>query len=117
VLHHLSESVGRREDCVLLVGFQASGTLGRRLQDGEKVVNIFGEPHDVRCKVRSMAGFSAHADWQELMSAVQHLPGRCRQVFVVHGEDGPAETHAQRLRDHGFGEVVVPSKYDTIEVP
>lgn len=117
VLHHLSQSVGRREDCVLLVGFQASGTLGRRLLDGEKVVNIFGEPHDVRCKVRSMAGLSAHADWQELMSAVQHLPGRCHQVFVVHGEDGPAETHAQRLRDHGFGRVVVPSKYDTIEVP
>jgi metallo-beta-lactamase family protein len=117
VLHHLSHSVGRAQDCVLLVGYQANGTLGRRLLNGEKVVNIFGEPHDVRCKVRSMSGFSAHADWRELTAAVSHLRGRCRQVFVVHGEDGPAETHAQRLRDHGFPQVVVPSKFDVVDVP
>jgi metallo-beta-lactamase family protein len=116
VLHHLSHSVGRTQDCVLLVGFQAAGTLGRRLLDGEQVVNIFGEPHPVRCKVRSMAGLSAHADSAELLAAVEHLPSRCKQVFVVHGEDGPAETHAQRLRGLGFAQVHVPAKRDIIEV-
>jgi metallo-beta-lactamase family protein len=117
VLHHLSNSVGRREDCVLLVGYQAHGTLGRRLLDGEKVVNIFGEPHDVRCKVRNMPGFSAHADWLELMHATEHLSKRCRQVFVVHGEDVPAEALATRLRGAGFREVIVPSKRDIVEIP
>lgn len=116
VLHHLSQSVGRREDCVLLVGFQAQGTLGRKLQDGEQLVNIYGEPHHVRCKIRTMPGFSAHADWRELLDGSRHLVGRCRQVFVVHGEDGPAETHAARLRDAGFPSVVVPSKFERFEL-
>ncbi len=116
VLHHLSQSVGRREDCVLMVGYQAHGTLGRRLLDGEKIVNIFGESHDVKCKVRSMPGFSAHADWTELLRASRHLAGRCKQVFVVHGEDEPAEAYAGRLRNAGFRSVVVPSKYDRIEI-
>jgi metallo-beta-lactamase family protein len=116
VLHHLKQSIGRREDCVLLVGYQAHGTLGRRLLDGEKLVNIYGEPHQVRCKVRSMYGFSAHADWRELLDAADHLVTRCKQVFVVHGEDQPAEAYATRLRDHGFREVVVPSKRDIVEI-
>jgi metallo-beta-lactamase family protein len=116
VLHHLSQTVGRRQDCVLMVGYQAQGTLGRRLVDGARTVNILGEPHSVNCKVRSMSGFSAHADWQELLQAERHLAGRCRQVFVVHGEDGPAEAYAGRLREVGFREVVVPSKRDVVEI-
>jgi metallo-beta-lactamase family protein len=116
VLHHLSQSVGRREDCVLLVGYQAHGTLGRRLLDGERTVNIFGEPHDVHCKVRSMPGFSAHADWRELLAAARPLASRCQQVFVVHGEDEPAEAYAGRLRNAGFRSVVVPSKHDRVEI-
>jgi len=116
VLHHLSQSVGRREDCVLIVGYQAQGTLGRRLVDGEQLVTIFGEPHDVRCKVRSMSGFSAHADWRELITASEHLAKRCQQVFVVHGEDGPAEAYADHLRAAGFRSAIVPSKYDIVEI-
>ena len=116
VLHHLSQSIGRREDCVLMVGYQAHGTLGRRLLNGEKRVNIFGELHDVKCKVRSMPGLSAHADWRELMAASRHLAGRCKQAFVVHGEDEPAEAYAGRLRDAGFGTVHVPSKYDRFAI-
>jgi metallo-beta-lactamase family protein len=116
VLHHLSQTVGRREDCVLLVGYQAQGTLGRRLLDGERTVNIFGEPHTVNCKVRTMPGFSAHADWRELLAAARPLAGRCKQVFVVHGEDEPAEAYAGRLRNAGFASVYVPSKFDRIEM-
>jgi metallo-beta-lactamase family protein len=114
VLHHLSQSVGRREDCVLLVGYQAAGTLGRRLLEGHKEVHILGETHTVNCKVRSMPGFSAHADWRELLAATRPLAGRCKQVFVVHGEDEPAEAYAGRLRAAGFRDVVVPAKFDEI---
>lgn len=116
VLHHLSQTVGRREDCVLMVGFQAQGTLGRRLLDGEKTVNIFGEPHDVKCKVRTMPGLSAHADWRELLTASSHLAVRCKQVFVVHGEEGPAEAYAGRLRATGFRTVHVPAKHDRFPI-
>ncbi len=116
VLHHLSQTLGRREDCVLMVGYQAQGTLGRRLLDGQKTVTIFGEPHDVRCKVRSIPGLSAHADHVELMDASRHLAGRCKQVFVVHGEDEPAEAYAAHLREHGFRDVRVPAKYERHEI-
>lgn len=116
VLHHLEQSIGRKEDCVLLVGFQGQGTLGRRLLDGENKVRIYGDEHDVRCKVRSISGFSAHADWPELLASTRHLAGRCKQVFVVHGEDAPAEAYAGRLRDAGFGDVVVPSKFDRVPI-
>ncbi|MFO1076529.1 MAG: MBL fold metallo-hydrolase [Planctomycetota bacterium] len=116
VLHHLKNSVGRHQDCVLLVGYQAQGTLGQRLRDGAEQVNIYGETFDLRCKVRTMGGFSAHADHVELLAATRHLAGRCKQVFVVHGEDGPAEAYAGHLREAGFGKVAVPSKGDRIEV-
>ncbi len=116
VLHHLKETVGRREDCVLMVGYQAEGTLGRKLLDGEKTVNILGEPYDVRCKVRSMPGMSAHADWRELMAAERPLAMRCKQVFVVHGESEAAEALAGRLRQVGFRNVAVPSKGERFEV-
>ncbi|MBL9079274.1 MAG: MBL fold metallo-hydrolase [Planctomycetes bacterium] len=116
VLHHLAQSVGRRQDCVLMVGYQAQGTLGRKLLDGATSVNIFGERYDVRCKVRSMPGLSAHADWRELLGASRHLADRCRQVFVVHGEDEAADAYASRLRNAGFRDVSVPSKGDRAEI-
>lgn len=116
VLHHLAQSVGRPEDCVLMVGYQAQGTLGRKLLDGAETVNIFGEPYRVRCRVRSIPGLSAHADWRELLRASRPVVDRCRQVFVVHGEDEAAEAYAARLRDAGFRDVSVPSRLDRAEI-
>jgi len=112
ILHHLKHTVTRKQDCLLIVGYQAHGTLGRRLLEGQSRVRILGQEFDVKCKVRSMHGFSAHADWRELMAATRPLQERCKQVFVVHGEDDPAEAYAQRLRNAGFAEVLVPSKYE-----
>jgi len=116
VLHHLAQSIGRKQDCVLMVGYQAQGTLGRKLLDGHRTVNIFGEAYDVNCKVRSMSGLSAHADWRELMANARPVADKCRQAFVVHGEDEAAEAYATRLREAGFREVVVPSKGDRHEI-
>ena len=112
ILHHLKHTVGRQQDCVLMVGYQAHGTLGRRLLEKAPRVRIFGDEYDVHCKVRSMQGFSAHADWRELMATSRPLQERCKQVFVVHGEDDPAETYAGRLRSAGFKKVYVPSKFE-----
>lgn len=116
IVHHLKQTVGRREDCVLLVGFQAEHTLGRRLLDGEEVVRILGEEHRVRCKVRFMPGFSAHADYAELLRFEGHLASRCKQVFVVHGEEVAANAYASKLRDAGFRGIEVPAKGDRFEV-
>jgi metallo-beta-lactamase family protein len=116
ILHHLKQSVGRKEDCLLLVGYQAQGTLGRKLLDGWERVRIYGDEYDVACKVAFMPGFSAHADYEELLAATGHLRKTCRQVFVVHGEGPQAESYAQKLRDHGFSKVEVPQKGDRFEV-
>jgi metallo-beta-lactamase family protein len=116
IVHHLKQSIGRPRDCVLAVGFQAQGTLGRKLLDGHKKVNILGDEYEVRCKVASMAGFSAHADYEELLSFTGDLRKTCRQVFVVHGEESQALSYADKLRDHGFQKVEVPKKGERFEV-
>ncbi|MFT7465453.1 MAG: metallo-beta-lactamase family protein [Pseudohongiellaceae bacterium] len=107
ILHHLARSVGNPRDCVLMVGYQAEGTLGRRLIEGVKEVKIYGKTYDVRCQVRSIGGFSAHADWRELIEAYGHLGPHLERTFVVHGEEGPATTHAERLTELGFKNVAV----------
>lgn len=116
ILHHLKFSVGRPEDCVLMVGFQAEGTLGRRLQEGASEVRIFGEWYKVRCRVREMGGMSAHADYGELLAHTGHLAPKCRQAFVVHGEEPSALIYADRLRKAGFANVEVPRQRERFEI-
>jgi metallo-beta-lactamase family protein len=108
ILHHLDRSLGRPEDCVAIVGFQAEGTLGRKLVDGHEWVKVFGERRRVRCKIRMFHGLSAHADWKEMLENLQHLRSSVRRVFVVHGEESPAQQFADRLSEAGFRAVEVP---------
>jgi metallo-beta-lactamase family protein len=108
VLHHLKQSLPRPEDCVLIVGYQAQGTLGRRLIEGHRYVSVFGERYRVRCKIRKMNGLSAHADWKELVGNLRHLAAHTRRVFVVHGEEDPAIMFREHLIDVGFRQVHVP---------
>ena len=109
ILHHLKVSLPRREDCLLTVGYMASGTLGRKLVDGAEHVNVMRGSYDVRCKVRSMHGLSAHADWKELCESLQHLAPHVAKVFVVHGEEQQALTFVDRLKGLGFKDVRAPS--------
>jgi metallo-beta-lactamase family protein len=98
IKHHLRHNLGRPECSVLITGYQAGGTLGRRLVDGEKVVRIFGEEVAVRASIHTLGGFSAHADLQALMAwagGFEKPPGR---TFVVHGEAAAANNLAEQLR-------------------
>ena len=108
IKHHLLHNLGRPECGVLITGFQAGGTLGRRLVDGEKVVRIFGEEVAVRASIHTLGGFSAHADQKALMawaSGFSKPPGR---TFVVHGEAAAANNFAQQLRTEKNWTVDVP---------
>ncbi len=116
VLHHLKRTVGERRDCVLMVGYQAEGTLGRKLIDGYDRVKIYGQKYDVRCNIRSMGGLSAHADWREMIDSYGHLGKQLETTFVVHGEERPALTHADRLEGHGFKNVIVPVKHQRVVI-
>jgi metallo-beta-lactamase family protein len=108
IKHHLRHNLGRPECSVLITGFQAAGTLGRRLVDGEKLVRIFGEDIRVRASIHTLGGFSAHADLQALMAwagGFSKPPGR---TFVVHGEAAAANNFAQQLRTQKNWTVDVP---------
>ncbi len=108
ILHHLKQTVGRAEDCLLITGFQAQGTLGRRLLEGQKEAKIYGETYAVRCRVRHMNGLSAHADQGELLRHLSPLANSTRKTFVVHGEETAAMRFAEHLKDAGFRGVEVP---------
>jgi metallo-beta-lactamase family protein len=108
VLHHLSQSIGRREDCVLLVGYQAQGTLGRRLVDGAREVNILGMLHAVRARITIMNGFSAHADRDGLLQTLLPIAPQCKSLFLVHGENDQRLPLARTLGQRGFARVECP---------
>jgi metallo-beta-lactamase family protein len=111
ILHHLLHGLGDPRNSVLFVGFQAEGTLGRRLRDGAETVNIFGESVRVGAEIHALDGFSAHADQSELIEWTARLDPLPRTIFLVHGEPAPAETLATRLRERfPSTEVHVPEK-------
>lgn len=108
IKHHLRHNLGRRECAVLITGFQAEGTLGRRLVDGAKRVGIFGDEVAVRASIHTLGGFSAHADRPALLAWAGAIRGRPIRTFVVHGEEPAALSLAEALRDRIGGTVTVP---------
>jgi metallo-beta-lactamase family protein len=117
VLHHLAHHIGKPENCVLLVGFMAEHTLGRRLGEGVTEVKILGEVFERRCEVRKLEGLSAHADRDELLTLVKRQnPKRLKHIFLVHGEPEPAEALAESIRGLGFANVHVPFEGEEFEV-
>jgi len=109
ILHHLGWHLGSPDTELLIVGFQAEHTLGRRLLEGRPSVRIFGVEHVVRARITSLLGFSAHADRDELLAALEgHQPGT-QAVFLVHGEDQQRRPLAESLAARGFRRVEQPA--------
>ena len=108
ILHHLRNHGGDHRNCILFVGYQGEGTLGRRIQDGAEVVRIFGEESRIAAEVETIGGYSAHADRTELRAWVKKLGGPVKRAFCVHGEDVALEAMAAILRSEGIPDVVVP---------
>jgi metallo-beta-lactamase family protein len=114
ILHHLKNGIGDARNCVLIVGFQAEHTLGRRLVERDPVVKIFGEPHELRAEVVVMNEFSAHADRNELMAWMREFRQTPATVFVVHGEETQSRPFAARLETElGVARVVVPVLHES----
>lgn len=113
ILHHLKQTIGRPEDVVWVVGFQAQGTLGRKLLEDYAMVKIYGERFEVQCRVRYIDGLSAHADCKELLDHLSPIASTTRQAFVVHGEENASMQFADRLLDVGFPSVEVPLHKET----
>jgi metallo-beta-lactamase family protein len=114
VLHHLRNSIGDPRNLILLVGFMAENTLGRKLEERWDEVRIFGEPFPRRARVESLDAFSAHADREELLAWVRGLRHKPRRAFVVHGEEEQALAFAGSLEAEGLGDVTVPALGQTV---
>lgn len=116
IKHHLRYNLGRPECSVLITGFQAGGTLGRRLVDGAKIVRIFGQDIPVRADLYTINGLSAHADQAGLLSWLGHFKKPPRHTFVVHGEENVAFGFADLIRENWRWHVEVPGYRDEFEL-
>jgi len=115
ILHHLKHRLWRRNTHVVFVGFQAAGTLGRRLVDGAREVSLWGEPIHVAAQIHTLGGFSAHADQKGLCDWYSGFLGHPR-VALVHGEPKSATALATELRTRYGCPVIVPAQGDTIDL-
>jgi metallo-beta-lactamase family protein len=112
VKHHLVNNITRPENTVMFVGYQAVGTLGRRIVNGEKEVRILGQEYPVNARIARINGFSAHADKEELFEWLSELKKPPRKLFVVHGESESANEFADYIREKTGWEVDVPAYQD-----
>ncbi|MEW5700886.1 MAG: MBL fold metallo-hydrolase [Candidatus Zixiibacteriota bacterium] len=107
ILHHLMHRMERPETIIALAGFQATGTRGRDLLDGKRVLRFHGREHEIHADVVEIAGLSAHADYGELMRWLAPLTDPPRMTFVTHGEPHAAIAMAERLtNERGFATTV-----------
>lgn len=116
VLHHAMRVLPNENATLIFVGYQAAGTTGRRILDGEREVKIFKEWIPVRCHVRRIEGFSAHADWKAVLRWLEGLQNTPQMLFTTHGEPDAAEAMAQHVRERFGWNVHVPSYGETIEL-
>ncbi len=115
VLHHIRNSIDNPNNILLLVGYQAENTCGRRLKDGAKKIRIFGFEHDVRFEVCSLDFFSSHADMDDLIYYVKRINPQ-KGIFLVHGENEARESFKKTLLENGFKNIFLPQLDEEFEI-
>jgi len=110
ILHHLRNNIEDSRNTVLITGFQAENTLGRKILNGDREVPIFGEPMQLRAEVVSLDELSGHADQGELIEWMRPLAPRLKKVFLVHGEPAQGAALAEVIRKEFGLDVQQPSR-------
>jgi metallo-beta-lactamase family protein len=116
ILHHLKNNIENPRNTVLLTGFQAENTLGRKIASKNAEVNIFGEPYRLRAEVVQLSELSGHADQQELLEWMKPIVPALKKVFLVHGELPAQQVLASLIRDRYHVETVIPNRGETFEL-
>jgi metallo-beta-lactamase family protein len=114
VKHHLVNNITHRKNTIMFVGYQAVGTLGRSIVNGDKNVRILGQKRRVKANIVRVHGFSAHADRNELFDWLSKLKIPPKHLFVVHGETEAAHSFADFVREETGWEVTVPAYRDEV---
>jgi metallo-beta-lactamase family protein len=118
ILHHISHHAGDPRTTILIVGFQAEHTLGRRIVEKAPIIRVFGDEIPLRAKVEVLGGYSAHGDRHELQAWLNAVrdggAGRVPDVYLVHGEPDVQDEFADQLRAGGYPVVHTPARRDVI---
>jgi metallo-beta-lactamase family protein len=110
ILHHLRNNITDGRNTVLITGFQAEHTLGRKLVDKQPEVPIFGEPVRLRAEVSKINELSGHADQREILQWIKPLARTLKKIFLVHGEPGQSAALAVAIEERYGVETIVPSR-------
>lgn len=116
ILHHEKNYLPDPKSMFLAIGYQAEGTLGRRILDGARSVMIFNTDVPVRCHIRAIGGYSAHADQKQLLEWIEHGKDTLKRVFVVQGEGEASLALAGKMRDELALDAIVPEAGKTYEL-
>lgn len=116
VLNYLEYYIEKPETSIIIVGYQAEGTLGRKLLEGAKEVTIYGTTYSVNAKILEVTGLSAHADQSELLNWFSDLEHPPKKVYLLHGEDQSRKALKQKIFDRLKCECHIPNKGEKIEI-
>lgn len=116
IKHHLKHNLWRKECTILFVGYQAEGTLGRRLMDGAEHVKIFGEVIEINADIKTLPGISGHADKKGLLDWVGGFTSGLERVFVVHGDDEVTDTFAHTITEQYGYPALAPYSGGTVDL-
>lgn len=117
ILHHLRNRIEDHRNTILVTGWQAPYTLGRKIVEGAETVNIFGEERQLRAKVEVITGFSGHADQEELVAWAGAMQKKPSHTFIVHGEEEAAIALRNNLtKKNGFNGIAIPEPHQSFEI-
>jgi metallo-beta-lactamase family protein len=117
ITHHLANNIENPNNTVLIVGYMAEHTLGRKILEKQPEVNIFGEPFKLKSEVVVMNNFSAHADKSELLDYIGKFSrNEMKTIFLVHGENDATAALRDSLKERGFARVEIPARTESFEL-
>ncbi len=117
ILHHLANNIENKNNLILFAGYAAQETLARKIMDGAEEVNILGNSHKVKSKIKKMDYFSAHADQKGLLDYLKFSsPDKLKNIFIVHGEEEQALPLKEKILNKGYCSVYFPKKGDIFEI-
>lgn len=117
IKHHVANSIEDSRNTILIVGYCAPSTLGARLQTGLQEVSIFGEIHPVRAEISRLESFSAHGDYQEMISYLRcQDPEQLKGLFLVHGEEEAQRSYQKHLETAGFDRIQIPARGEYVTI-
>lgn len=114
ILHHLAHRLPRENDTFLFAGYQAEGTRGRDILDGEKSIRVFGEDIPINCHVREVHGLSAHADQMELLQWLGNFKKAPKMVFMIHGEEKVMTHFAKSIEEKLGWKTLIPEYLESV---